>query len=475
MLGAVVLVLLASGCFACAEPTPDASGQRPPDPQELQQFLDAFFAEHMAQQHIPGAAFVFVQDGAVVFSKGYGLADVERQQPVSADTTIFRIGSISKVFTAEAVVQLADRGELDLHADVNGYLKRLQVPATFEEPVTAAQLISHTAGFDEIRPGTQAADAASVLPLPDFLNPRLVRLWPPGQITMYSTYGITLAGALVEDVSGQPFEEYLATNIWRPLGMTRTCITVPPELAGDVATGYEYGDAGHEAPAWEWYHTTPASSINSTAADMARWMISHLQDGRLGGARTLSEEAARDMHRTHATGHPQLAGLAYGFEEEWYGDLRLLVHGGNVAGFSSLVVLIPERGAGFFVVNHHEPSNLRNDLKWALLEHCYGPASKSDVPQSLPGSAARAVAFAGRYGWITYCHTCSEPTPWVVLTVGVDADGTLTLNGRRWIEVEPLLFVRDDGDGRIAFRMDEQGRVTHLFSGGFWTFERLAP
>ena len=475
MLGAMARVLLAWSCAACAVQPVDEAGQGPPDPPELQPFLDAFFAEQMAEQHIPGAAFVFVQDGAVVFSKGYGVADIERQQPVSADTTIFRIGSISKVFTAEAVVQLADRGQLDLHADVNGSLKRVQVPATFAEPVTAAQLISHTAGFDEIRPGTQAPDAASVLPLPDFLAPRLVRLWPPGQIPMYSTYGITLAGTLVEDVSGLPFEEYMAANIWGPLGMTRTCITVPPELAGDVATGYEFGDAGQEPQAWEWYHTTPASSINSTAADMARWMIAHLQDGRLGEVRTLSEAAARDMHRTHATGHPQVAGLAYGFEEEWYGDLRLLVHGGNVAGFSSLVVLIPERGAGFFVVNHHEPSNLRNDLKWALLERCYGPASKSEVPEPLPDSVARAAAFAGRYGWNTYCHTCSEPTPWVVLTVDANPDGTLSLNGRRWIEVEPALFVRDDGASRIAFRTDEEGSVTHLFSGGFWVFERLAP
>jgi CubicO group peptidase (beta-lactamase class C family) len=143
-----------------------------------------------------------VKDGEIFFRKGYGFSNLERKEPVSPDKTIFRIGSISKVFTAEAVVQLADREAIDLHTDVNRYLKRVKVPATFAESVTAAQLLSHTAGFDEIRPGTQAPDQGSVLSLPDFLGPRLVRLWRPGQICMYSTYGITLAGALVEDVSG---------------------------------------------------------------------------------------------------------------------------------------------------------------------------------------------------------------------------------------------------------------------------------
>jgi CubicO group peptidase (beta-lactamase class C family) len=447
----------------------------PSDAPELERFLDGFLAEYMGKQHIPGAAFVFVKDGKVFLKKGYGLAHLERKLPVSPDTTVFRIGSVSKVFTADAVVQLADRGKIDLHADVNRYLKGVKVPATFTEPVTAAHLLSHTAGFDEIRPGTQAPDRGSVLPLPEFLGPRLVRLWRPGRVPMYSTYGITLAGALVEDVSGLPFEEYLAKNIWGPLGMKRTSITVPPALAGDVATGYEIGDGGPTPQRWEWYHTTPASSINSTAADMAVWMIMHLQNGRYGDVRTMSEKAARAMHQTHATGHPKLPGIAYGFEEEVFGDLRLLVHGGNMAGFSALVVLIPERNSGFFVVNHHEGSNLRDQLKWALLERYYGPARKADVPKPPPDFNARAHLFVGRYAWISYTHTRRGQPPGLILTVSSNLDGTLTLNGRRWVEAEPLLFVRDDGAAKVAFRTDELGRVTHLFSGGFWVFERLVP
>ena len=182
------------------------SGNGPTDPRELERFLDVIFAEQMEKQHIPGAVLIFVKDGKVFFSKGYGFANLERQQRVVPQRTLFRIGSISKVFTATAIVQLADRGRINLHADVNRYLKKLQVAATFPEPVTAAHLITHTAGFDEIRPGTQGPDAASVLPLADFLRTRLVRVQPPGETIAYSTYGITLAGLLTEDVSVMSFE-----------------------------------------------------------------------------------------------------------------------------------------------------------------------------------------------------------------------------------------------------------------------------
>ena len=428
----------------------------------------------MQKEHIPGAAFIFVKNNQVFFKKGYGWANLDRKIPFSPDSTIFRIGSISKVFTADAILQLADRGKLNLHADVNLYLKQFKIPPTFPDSVTAAHLISHTAGFDEIRPGTQGPTADSVLPLSDFLRTRLVRLWRPGQIPMYSTYGITLAGLLVEDISGMSFESYLLRDIWQPLGMTRTSITVPTALSSDVAIGYEYGDGSYQPQRWEWYHTIPASSINSSAADMAKWMIAHLQKGVYGNARILSEKAVREMFVAHATGHPQLPGLSYGFEEEAFGDLRMLQHGGNMAGFSALVVLIPKYNAGFFVVTHGETSQLRDNLKWALLLRYYSE-KKFPLPQPAPSFNSRAHLFVGRYGWNTYCHTCPGRQPTSIMNVTSNPDGTLSLNGKRWIEVEPLLFVREDGASRVAFRADATGRITHMFFGGFWVFEKLIP
>jgi len=449
----------------------------PTDPQELEKFLDSIFAVEMEKQHIPGAVFIFVKDGKVFFSKGYGFANLARQQQANPGQTLFRIGSISKVFTATAVAQLADRKRINLHTDVNRYLTKLKVAATFPKPVTPAHLITHTAGFDEIRPGTQGPNAASVLPLADFLRTRLVRVRPSGEVIAYSTYGITVAGLLIEEVSKMSFESYLAKNIWTPLGMNRTNISVPASLNDDLALGYEYVNGVNQPQAYEWYHTTPASSINSTAMDMARFMIMNLQKGRYGNARIMSEAAARALHAQHASGHPDLPGATYGFFEEDYRGLRILEHGGNMAGFSSQMVLLPEFNAGFFIVNHHENSNLRDTVKGALLEHYYPRENSPRISPPPKDFNQRAPMFVGTYRWNVYCQTCGPRPipPGQVVRVTANPDGTLSLssNRKRWIEVKPLLFIRDDSGGKIAFRVDQTGKVTHMFAGGFWVFERV--
>ena len=452
---------------------PPANAHGPSNARDLEQFLDKIFTEEMEKEHIPGAAFVFVKDGAVLFSKGYGFVDLERTKPVSAERTIFRIGSISKLFTAMAVVQLADRGKLNLQDDVNRYLKKIKVPATYQQPITAAQLINHTAGLDEIRPGTQAPTSQGVMTLPAFLQTRLTRIRPPGEVISYSTYGITLAGALIEEVSGMSFESYLKTNIWQPLGMDRTSITVPDSLASDLAVGYEYQDGVNRPQPYEWYHTTPASSINSTALDMSKFMLMHLAK-RGTAKRIFSERALRDMHSRHASGHPQIPGVAYGFFEDDYQGLRILEHGGNMAGFSAQLVLLPEENAGFFMVNHHENSNLRDTVKWAILERYYSNPARIKAPVARDEYKTRTPMFVGTYRWNVFCRTCPQRPSGPVLRVSSNEDGTLKLSNssHRWIEVAPMLFVREDGKARIAFQSDKSGKVKYLYSSGVWVFER---
>jgi hypothetical protein len=255
--------------------------------------------------------------------------------------------------------------------------------------------------------------------------------------------------------------------------MRRTSITVPPELAREVAVPYEReGDSLHVA-AWEWYHTIPASSVNSTAADMGRYMIALLQRGRLGTARVLSDSAGGEMLRQQVAPHPRVPGVTLGLWEDYVGRLRVVEHGGNVAGFSAQMTLIPSENAGFFVVGHFEGSHLRDDLRQALLTRLY-PAARARRPVPPPPAdfAGRAAAYTGRYTWTTSCHTCQPRSTPVVFDVSL-RDGALFIAGSRWIEVEPLVFVRHDGAGYIAFRTDSAGRVTALFPGSFWSFERL--
>jgi CubicO group peptidase (beta-lactamase class C family) len=447
------------------------------DSAELASFVDTLIAAQMMKENIPGAVFLLVQNGRVVYKRGYGFANVALRRRVDPDTTIWRIGSISKVFTATAIVQLADRGRFRLTDDVNRYLTRFKVPATFPEPVTFEHLMTHSSGFDEIRPGTRAETAAGVLPLGDFLATRLIRLRPPGKTISYSTYGITLGGYLVEQVSGMGFESYLARNVWGPLGMTRTNINVPDSLRADVAKGYEFDNGDNKLAEWEWYHTTPASSINASAADMGRFIIAHLQDGRSGNTRIMSETAARDMHRRHFASDPRLAGFAYGFYEEATNGERLLEHGGNVEGFSAQLTLIPERGIGFFIASQHEPARLRDVVQAALLDH-YFPATEKPKPAvPMLGFRERAPRFAGTYELNQFCHSCGpDRREYPRIEVKANSDGTISITGnpKPLVEVTPLFFRRLDGTGSgVAFREDATGRITLLAGDSWIVFERI--
>lgn len=477
---ALVAITVVGAAAAAIARVPAADGRAQSaasvDSVALAAFVDSFMTARMASERIPGAGFVFVQNGRVLMMRGYGLANAAEQRPVRPDSTIWRVGSISKVFTATAVMQLVDRGAVKLDAPVDRYVRRVTIPRTYPEPVTVRHLLNHTAGFDEIRPGTQTETRDGLLPLDRFLTGRLVRVRPPGRTTAYSTYGITLAGELIEEVSGMTYENFLRRNIWDPLGMTRSGIDVPITLRRDVAIGYEMSRDSLVPQPWEWYHTTPASSINATVADMGSFLIAHLRPaGAAAAARILSDSALTEMHRQQVTMHPSIPGYALGFNEDYVGDLRVLEHGGNMAGFSALMVLVPSENAGFFVVNQFEGSRLRDDLKWYLLERFFPRAKqRRPVPSTLPPvERVQPERFAGNYIPLWSCFSCQPVRGGPVMTVTAQADGTLRFAGGRWISVDSLRFVRESGSGYIVFRKDSTGTVRELFAGGFWAWQKV--
>ena len=452
-------------CLARIAPAQSASG--------LGSLLDSVVPAAMAAERIPGAVVTVVSAGRVIFSKGYGFADVAARRPMT-DSTIVRIGSISKVMTAVAVAQLVDRGRVSLDSSVTVYLRDLRIQTRDRTPTTVRHLLTHTAALDEIRPGPMADGQASVQPLRDFLRPRLVQYAPPGTATAYSTYGMSLAGVIVEDVSGLPFERYLVDSIWRPLGMTRTSITIPEALRGQTATPYDVeGDSAVRAP-WEWYHTTPASSVNSTASDMARFMIAQLA----GRNAIMSERMTREMQREQVTMHPMLPGYGLGWQQirRMNGD-RGVQHGGDVAGFSSLMTLLPGRRLGVFVAGHREGSDLRYTVTRAVLDHLAPAPDPAKRPVSMHATreaAARSAArYAGHYRANIVCHTCASSRRVTEIDVLTNQDGSLSAFNGRFIEVSPRLFVREDGSRRFGFREDSLGRITHLTFGSWQVLERV--
>ena len=460
--------------LACAQSRPEQSRQEaaPIDFADLGAVVDAEFKAGMAREKIPGAAFILVQEGRVVLSRGYGHGRVGGPQ-VSPENTIFPIASISKVFTATAVMQLVDREQIDLDADVNRYLTSARVPATHPQPVTARHLLSHTAGFDEL-PGRRVRTAAELMPLGRFLADRLVRAHAPGEVTSYSSYGMALAGLLIEDVSGVPFEEYLESHIWQPLGMTRTSITLPTGNGVDLATAYELDEDTLVAIPYEIYQTPPSASIVSTAEDMGRFMIAHLQGGRYGEARILSDSALGQMHRQQATMHPLLPGWTLGFQENDLNGRRILEHGGDIGGFSALMTLLPDEGVGFFVFHHLEGRNLRFDVRRAILDRYFPDSRLIQPPSPNPEAAARNRRLAGTYRASIFCHSCPDGGPNVQdFEIEANDDGTITVWDERWTEVSPLYFASMDGRSHIGFAEDEAGQIIALTAGSWRVLERI--
>ena len=447
-------------------------------PRELEAFLDKFFAKQMKRLHIPGAVFTLVKDGKIFFAKGYGYADLRRRKPVVPDKTLFRMGSVTKLFTTTAVMQLVEQGKLRLDDDVNKYLKGWQLEGNYSAPVTVANLLTHTGGFDDRVIGIAARRKSEVVPLAQYLAARMPRrVMPAGKAFTYSNHGMALAGYLVQVVSGVPFEQYVQENILLPLGMHRTCFVPPPQLAADVAASYEFRNGAYQRVPFYDLNIPPAGALNATAADMARFMIAHLQGGRLGDARILRQDTAQDMHRQHFTCDPRLPGVAYGFMEDFENGRRAIWHNGGLPSFYTYLFLLPSENLGFFVSCNNERGELAEVLVSRFMAHYYPGKEMAGPRKPLAGFEGRVRRVVGSYRYNGYSRLSIEKFEALLgeVPVRAETDGTLRIGTgprNRWVEVEPLFFQQVNGSGRAVFREDGSGRITHLCVGPV-AFDRL--
>jgi CubicO group peptidase (beta-lactamase class C family) len=474
-------------------PTPTGLG----DPHELETFLDGVIGKLLRVNHIPGAAVSVVKDGRLFFAKGYGSADLQAGKPVNAQTTLFRIGSVSKLFTVTAVLQLAEQGKLDLHADVNTYLKTFHIPATYPQPITLADLLTHTAGFEARDTGLQKARTTSDLePLGQLLAEHMpARVRPPGELTAYTNYGYTLAGYIVEQVSGMPFEQYVEQHIFQPLGMGESSFRqpLPARLSADLSQGYSYSNGVYRPEPFEAIPQSPAGAMSATATDMAKFMLAQLQNGRLGNERIFQEATAKAMQTQQFTNDPRVpGGVAYGFEVQSLNGQRLLVHPGGTNLFYSLLALLPEQQVGVFVsYNSIGAAAGYPSIPFlqAFLDH-YFPAPKEPLPPPAAGFAERISQISG-----TYWATGRSYTTWeklidsVIWGMSVTNEG----NGRlaiSWLvgplapevfgppvtftEVAPWVFHQVDGPETIVFRPDPSGMLMMRSSFPVEAFTKVA-
>ena len=198
---------------------------------DLEAFFDGIIPLQLERSDAAGATVLVMKDGKDLLRKGYGFADIAKKKPVDPDSTIFRLASISKLFTWISVMQLAEQGKLDIDADVNKYLD-VQIAPAFGKPITLRNLMTHTGGFEEEIRDILFVDPKQATTLRDFLiENQPHRIFPPGEIPAYSNYGVGLAGYIVQRFSGEPFEKYVAEHIPQPLEMNQSSNEQPHQTA----------------------------------------------------------------------------------------------------------------------------------------------------------------------------------------------------------------------------------------------------
>jgi CubicO group peptidase (beta-lactamase class C family) len=473
----VLLVWSVSWMAEAAEPAPAV------DRADLAAFVDGFVEARMRAHHVAGVTVSVVHDGELIFAAGYGHDDVAAGRAVAPERTLFRPGSISKTFTWTAVMQLVEQGRLDLNADIRTYLPELAIADTFAEPITLAHLMAHTPGFEESVMGHLFVDQADrVQPLLDYLKTHQpARVRPPGVAGAYSNFGTAVAGLIVANVSGMSWEDYADRYLFGPLGMTRSTFREPwgaqraeapmPEaLRQDVSRGYAHRGGSFRAGGFEYVgQIGPAGALATTATDMARWMLAHLNGGELGGARILAADTARRMHAQHWTPHPDMPGLAHGFIESSIHGYRAIGHGGGTVHFLSDMQLLPELGFGVFIATNTAGGGgqLIDGFVHALVARLFPagpgwPAGPSDA-----GAVAPATDYAGSYLSTRRPYTTVERLFMTSGAMVTPAEGgaLVVLSPMGESRLEPLggdLFVTADRGERVRFVRDDAGAVTHM-------------
>ncbi len=462
----VGLMLAMSAAARAGEESPESAAW---DPNELRGFIDGVMEAQQKAQHFAGSVVVVVRDNQVVLQKGYGYADFAERKPVDPERTLFRIASNSKMFVWTAVMQLVEKGMVDLHTDVNRYLKGLQIPATFPQAITLEHLMTHTAGFEDHVVGLFSESPDTLRPLAELMRTQMPRrVFPPGQTAAYSNYGTALAALIVEQVSGVPYERYLEENILKPLGMKHATLTqpLPRELAGDMSKGYQWTAGRLKEHPFEYVPWAPCGAMSVSGADMARFMMAHLNDGMVGDTRILRPETARLMRTRLASPYAMTAGMLHGFfPMDWNGE-KIYGHGGDTVWFHSLTAMMPGRNLGVFAAfNTESGAKARDEFAPAFIDH-YFPTPLPKEPPAPKEKRASLEKFSGTYfpARSSFSDVSKIGRLMAAATLKVDSDGYLAggsgANFNRWRQIEPLIFQQVDGKRRIVFRESARGEIT---------------
>jgi len=441
--------------------------------ETLADFFDEEIKGSLQKYNTLGLAVTVVDKDSVLFSKGYGLHDNARRRAIDPDMSLFRVASVSKLFTWTAIMQLVEKGKLSLEDDVNLHLNNFSIPNTFDRPVTIFNLLTHTAGFEDHWMGLMfLSDPKKVKPLEEVLAEYIPRrIWPAGHYSAYSNYGTSLAGLIVQNISGMPFQEYVTKYIFSPLKMANSSFRepIPLNLKGYPPIAYKQVNGVFEEGYFEFNSNIgPAGSLTSSAADMARFMMANLNGACLDGRCLMKEATLNLMHSRSFAHHPSLNGWTLGFMEKKVGEHRMIYHDGDSNFFHTMLTLDKTDGTGLFLaVNTDEGGELIEDLTNAYYKR-FVPV----VPPHAKKQRNPDVEFANYEGTFRVnrlSQTNFEKLLGLIFELSVSYVGNNKLEisslGSRYT-VTPKMgdyFSNEDDSRRIAFSRQKGKRVDTLF------------
>ena len=451
---------------------------------DLAAFTDGIVPMQLKRENIAGGVVIVVKDGKVLFAKGYGYADVDKKIPVTPQTGM-RPGSVSKLFTWTAVMQLVEQGKIDLDRDINDYLD-FKIPPTYPRPITMRNLMTHTPGFEEAIKDLIITHQSKPVSIGEYLKTHMPgRIFPPGTTPAYSNYGATLAGYIVQRVSGMPFDDYVDKNIFAPLDMTHTSFRqpLPGALQPMMSSGYQLG-SGPSKP-YEIIRAEPAGSSSTTADDISHFMFAHLQNGEYNGIHILKPETVALMHSSQFGVNPSLPKMCLGFYEQTRNGHRMIGHGGDTQFFHSDLYLMPDQNLGFFVSFNSAgrgETEQRANLFNAFLDRYFPYTPPAGVKQPDPNGDAKSVA--GEY--ITSRRPATNVLSFFAflenLKVSPGKDGTITVDGfkginqvpKTWEEIGPLLYREKNGQDLVGFTKDADGHLVLAMDYPFMVWTKIS-
>ncbi len=468
-------LLLVGTAHARGEATPEAVAAEGPDLAHFEAYLDGVMASQLGDHELAGITFALVLDGDLALAKGYGMADLESATPVDAGVHLFRPGSVSKLFTWTAVMQLYERGKLRLDAPVGRYIDQFAMPNDYGD-ITLEHILTHAVGLEDGGAGYLfAASAEDLMPLADSLAKyKPGQYWAPGVVSAYSNWATSVAGLVVANLSGMRFEDYVDQHIFEPLAMRSSSFhePLPDGMLENMATGYFSRGKGLERLGYEYIgNFAPAGALAATATDMANFIIAHVNGGEFRGQRILGADTVELMHSPLLVQHAALPAFAHGFYERHRNGQRFLEHGGDTIAFHSMLTIDPQNGFGFFLsYNAPDGALARTAVINAVIDYFY-PRPVAAAVAATVGAKQRVAAIGGAYRANRRSQSKLEALSGIVGDIAIVPEGDASLVianplvGGVFDEVEPWVFQERHGDARVVFETDDGDRAVRAHFG----------